>query len=98
MPDANMIMYQMQDVILGIVLVVTFVTAAVGFISYRRTGLRKILLVDLGLIIFFLKALFISAVIYAGNSPIGSDSAWFFDVILLMDAGAAVFIYFSITR
>lgn len=96
--DMVALAYEAQDVVLAVVLVVTLATAIVGLISYRRTGIRKLLLVDIGLFIFFLKSLFIAAVIYLFSNPITPDNAWFFDTILIMDALAAVFIYLSITR
>ena len=94
--DAVQMAYEVMDAVLAVVVIITMATSAIGIISYRRVGVKKLLYVALGLTVFFIKALVMAFLIYTGIIIIPVGLAWFIDIVVIFDAMAAILIYISL--
>lgn len=96
--DTETIMYLAQDVILGILVIVSLAITIVAFLSYNRTKSRRIMLVAIAFGFVFIKILVLTYTIYNNILDVHHDNTIYLDFILVTELLGLVFIYSAIFR
>ena len=91
-------LFLLQDVILGVLLVVAIAIALVATLSYLRTRSRRILFVMSAFIAILIKSLVLVYMLYMGMLELDPKHIPFLDLVMILDLVSLILIYAAIFR
>ncbi|MCD6383888.1 MAG: hypothetical protein J7L88_05445 [Thermoplasmata archaeon] len=89
------------DLLIGIFAVISGTLTVIGFLSYWRSGSKRILLVSIAFLLFFLKGIALVVGLYLLKEPIFLIPTRFgkgFAILMAMDSLALLTLYFALFR
>jgi hypothetical protein len=90
--------YIVQDILVAFITVFAAALLLIAYISYKRTGNRKIMLIGAGFAVFFVKGIVMSIAIYAGFMDVSTSFVLFLDMLIIFDLLILILLYFAMFK
>ncbi len=89
----------MKDLLVGLLLVLSLVLSGIGFLSYRRSGSPRLLMVSFAFLLFLMKGLYLAVGLYLTHwVKVPRGFALAFDIMLLVDVAVLMTLYLALFR
>lgn len=89
----------LKDLLVGLLLVLSLVLSGIGFLSYRRSGSPRLLMVSIAFVLFLMKGIYLALGLYLLDwVSVPRGFALAFDIMLLVDVAVLMTLYLALFR